>query len=78
MSCALWLAAVSFDDWRGDEKLALTVFVLALAFLGWAFSFTAAEGAGDHCEMEARSLFSQRAFDWLDETLGRHAGDQPR
>ena len=45
MSCALWLAAVSFDDWRWDEKLAVTVFVLALAFLGWAFSFTAAEGA---------------------------------
>lgn len=31
--------------------------------------FTAAEGAGDHCEMNARTLFHQRAFDWLDETL---------
>jgi acetyl esterase/lipase len=31
--------------------------------------FYDAEGAGDHCEAKARSLFHQRAFDWLDETL---------
>ncbi len=28
--------------------------------------FTAAEGAGGHCEETARSLFHQRAYDWLD------------
>lgn len=32
--------------------------------------FTAAEGAGDHCEMNARTLFHQRTFDWLDEVFG--------
>jgi alpha-beta hydrolase superfamily lysophospholipase len=32
--------------------------------------FTAAEGAGEHCEMHNRSLFNRRALDWLDETLG--------
>ena len=31
--------------------------------------FTAAEGAGDHCEMGNRPLLDQRVFDWLDETL---------
>jgi len=31
--------------------------------------FTNAEGAGDHCEVNARTLFHQRAFDWLDGTL---------
>lgn len=31
--------------------------------------FTAAEGAGGHCEGTARRLFHQRAYDWLDETL---------
>ena len=35
--------------------------------------FTEAEGAGDHCEQMARSLFHQKAFDWLDETLGTNA-----
>jgi alpha-beta hydrolase superfamily lysophospholipase len=31
--------------------------------------FSAAEGAGEHCEMHNRSLFNRRALDWLDETL---------
>ena len=31
--------------------------------------FYDAEGAGDHCEVKARPLFHERAFDWLDETL---------
>jgi len=29
--------------------------------------FTAAEGAGGHCEMGNRSLFNRRMLDWLDE-----------
>ncbi len=32
--------------------------------------FTAAEGAGDHCEGSARSVYFQRAYDWLDDVLG--------
>jgi alpha-beta hydrolase superfamily lysophospholipase len=32
--------------------------------------FTAAEGAGGHCEMANRSLANLRMLDWLDETLG--------
>jgi hypothetical protein len=31
--------------------------------------FTAAEGAGDHCEMTNRSLMNRVALDWLDEIL---------
>jgi len=30
-------------------------------------TFSAAEGAGAHCETGARAWFNQRAFDWLDE-----------
>jgi pimeloyl-ACP methyl ester carboxylesterase len=33
-------------------------------------AFTAAEGAGDHCESGARSVFNRRAFDWLDGVMG--------
>jgi len=29
-----------------------------------------AEGAGMHTEALARTLYHQRMFDWLDETLG--------
>lgn len=32
-------------------------------------AFTASEGAGEHCEAGARSVFNQRAFDWLDAVL---------
>lgn len=31
--------------------------------------FTAAEGADDHCEAAARTLFDTRAFGWLDDRL---------
>ncbi len=34
-------------------------------------AFTVAQGAGEHCEAGARSLFNQRAFDWLDTVLRR-------
>jgi acetyl esterase/lipase len=33
--------------------------------------FTAAEGAGDHCEMQNRSLLNRRVFDWLDAVFGQ-------
>jgi len=33
--------------------------------------FSAAEGAGGHCEMGNRTLFNLRALDWLDERFGR-------
>lgn len=32
--------------------------------------FTADEGAGEHCHEGALTLFHQRMFDWLDETIG--------
>ena len=32
--------------------------------------FTAAEGADDHCEGSARSVYFQRAYDWLDDVFG--------
>ena len=40
--------------------------------------FYDAEGAGDHCEVKARPLFHQRAFDWLDETLAAQAPEVDR
>ena len=42
----------------------------ALTYLKEQLRFTEAEGAGDHCEAMARSLFHQKSFDRLDETLG--------
>lgn len=33
--------------------------------------FAQSEGSGGHCEIMSRSLYYQRVFDWLDETLKR-------
>jgi hypothetical protein len=32
-------------------------------------TFTAAQGAGDHCEAAARTLYHARSFGWLDQIL---------
>jgi hypothetical protein len=40
-----WLAALSLDGWRWDEKAFVSGLLLALGALAWAFAFTAAEGA---------------------------------
>jgi hypothetical protein len=33
--------------------------------------FSAAEGAGNHCEMQNRSLVNRKSLDWLDEQFLR-------
>ncbi|NQW10435.1 MAG: hypothetical protein HQ481_11210 [Alphaproteobacteria bacterium] len=35
--------------------------------------FTAAEGAGGHCEGMGREMFDERVYSWLDRTLGVRA-----
>jgi pimeloyl-ACP methyl ester carboxylesterase len=39
-------------------------------------TFTAAEGAGDHCEAGARTLFNARALGWLDRVIQPGLPDQ--
>jgi Alpha/beta hydrolase family len=46
-------------------------FVKALGDRATVIHFTAAEGAGQHCEMFNRTRLNRRVFDWLDDTLGR-------
>jgi hypothetical protein len=40
--------------------------------------FTAAEGAGDHCEAGARTLYHARSFGWLDGILHPERPVQPQ
>ncbi len=51
-----------------------TVLFDALTCEKQLMAFTNAEGAGEHCEDGNRSLFHQRAFDWLDEVMSRTIG----
>ncbi len=54
-----------------NDPLAASVEEFAAALPGPArvVRFTAAEGAGAHCEMHNRSLVNRRVLDWLDETF---------
>ncbi len=54
-----------------DDQLSRTADQVLAALIGpkTLLRFTAAEGAGDHCEMGARSLLNRRVLDWLDATL---------
>ena len=46
-------------------------FVDALGDRATVLHFSAAEGAGQHCEMFNRTRFNGRALDWLDDIFAR-------
>ena len=54
-----------------EDPLAATApaFLAKLTCPTTLLSFTAAEGAGGHCEMQNRWLLNQQVLDWLDNTL---------
>lgn len=63
--CPVFLAQEEHDDVAAsatDVARAITAPVKLVRFL-------AAEGAGDHTAIMARSLFHQRMFDWLDDVV---------
>jgi pimeloyl-ACP methyl ester carboxylesterase len=66
ISCPMFLAAAE------NDLLSIGAQTLydALRCPRTLVRFTAAEGAGDHCEMQSRSVFNRAALDWLDHTLG--------
>lgn len=63
--CPTLLTAAG-DDTRSDSAAQV---MAGLTCPKTLLSFTAAEGAGDHCEMMNRSLLNRRVLDWLDATL---------
>jgi pimeloyl-ACP methyl ester carboxylesterase len=58
------------NDLRASQSKEL---VAALTCPKTLVEFTNAEGAGEHCEAGAGSLFAQRAFDWLDGIMAARA-----
>jgi alpha-beta hydrolase superfamily lysophospholipase len=66
ISCPTLLTAAENDPLgRGAEAV-----YEALTCPKTLLRFTAAEGAGEHCEMMNRSLVNRRVLDWLDDRLG--------
>ena len=62
-----------------EDDIGVTAPALYAALTGTKdrIAFTAREGAGAHCEVGARPLFNQRAFDWLDAVLAGSGGKSP-
>ncbi|MCU1414593.1 MAG: alpha/beta hydrolase [Microbacteriaceae bacterium] len=66
ITCPTFVSAAETDDLSARADILFDELTCVKEY-SW---FTAAEGAGAHCEMTARTLFNQRAFDWLDGILG--------
>ncbi|WP_290735567.1 alpha/beta fold hydrolase [Amaricoccus sp.] len=63
--CPALICAAESDPLSGSAQQVIDALTCPKTLL----RFTAAEGAGDHCEMGARSLLNRRILDWLDQTL---------
>jgi dienelactone hydrolase len=64
--CPTLICAAENDSRGGGGKPLYDAIRAPKAYIG----FSNEEGAGEHDEAGAAALFSQRVFDWLDETLG--------
>lgn len=69
ISCPLLVTAAENDPLARGA----TQFVETLRSQATLVRFTAAEGAGGHCEMANRTLLNRRVLDWLDDTLQQSA-----
>ena len=74
IKCPTWIASAETDEIGATAGKLHDLLACPKTFQ----RFTAAEGAGAHCQSGARALFNQRAFDWLDATLAGEAGEARR
>jgi alpha-beta hydrolase superfamily lysophospholipase len=65
ITCPTWVCNAEGDDVGASAPQ----LVAALRCEKQYVRFTAAEGAGDHCEQGARTLYHARSLGWLDERL---------
>jgi alpha-beta hydrolase superfamily lysophospholipase len=63
--CPTWVCSAEGDEISESAQQ----LVAALTCPNQYVRFTAAEGAGDHCEAGARTLYHARSFAWLDPIL---------
>jgi pimeloyl-ACP methyl ester carboxylesterase len=65
ITCPTLVCAAEGDDLSARARRLLDALTCEKEYV----EFRAADGAGEHCESGARTLFHQRAFDWLDAVL---------
>ena len=65
ITCPTWVCNAEGDDISASAPQLVDAMTCEKTYV----HFTAAEGAGDHCEQGARALYHARSFAWLDELL---------
>ena len=65
IACPTWVCNAEGDDIGASAPQLVAALRCEKQFV----RFTAAEGAGDHCEAGARLLYHARSFGWLDALL---------
>lgn len=68
IACPTFVCNAEGDDIGASAPLLVAALTCATEFV----TFTAEEGAGDHCEAAARQLYHSRSFDWLDRVVGHN------
>jgi alpha-beta hydrolase superfamily lysophospholipase len=67
ISCPTWVCRAEGDEISESAPRLVEALTCEKKYV----EFTAAEGAGDHCEAGARTLYHARSFAWLDAVLSR-------
>ncbi len=65
ISCPTWVCSAEGDDISQSAPQLVKALTCDKTYV----RFTDAEGAGDHCEQAARTLYHARSFGWLDGQL---------
>jgi pimeloyl-ACP methyl ester carboxylesterase len=65
ITCPTWVCSAEGDDISQSAPQLVDALECEKTYV----RFTAAEGAGDHCEQAARVLYHARSFGWLDSHL---------
>lgn len=65
ISCPTWVCNAEDDEIGASAPQLVEALTCDTTFV----QFTTAEGAGDHCEQGARTLYHAQSFGWLDELL---------
>ena len=65
IQCPTFVSSAEDDDLSADARKLYDALTCPKRY----YQFRSAEGAGQHCESGARTLFHQHAFDWLSEVL---------
>jgi pimeloyl-ACP methyl ester carboxylesterase len=73
ITCPTFVCSAEDDDLSVDAKKLYDALTCPKQYV----QFRSAEGAGQHCESGARTLFHARAFDWLDRVLSPAAHAEP-